>query len=136
MKTDISSPVDTAEFSKFGLVYTLSALRIHCLSLLEYQCTTPGTRVASPHCLLCDPEHRQGYEDNIIGGNKGILGHLHSDADILQIPASILVQLCLLLVFYFDLCDLSSTRDGPGISELIMDQVLSWALYKYYLFYF
>ena len=72
--------------------------------------------------------------DNIIGGNKGILGHLHSDADILQIPASILVQLCLLLVFYFDLCDLSSTRDGPGISELIMDQVLSWALYKYYLF--
>ena len=74
------------------------------------------------------------YEDNIIGGNRGILGHFHFDADILQIPAWILVQLWLLLVFYSDLCDLSSTRDGAGISEPIMDQVLSWALYKYYLF--
>ncbi|KAI4590447.1 hypothetical protein MJG53_001496 [Ovis ammon polii x Ovis aries] len=27
------------------------------------------------------------YEDNIIEGNRGILGHFHFDADILQIPA-------------------------------------------------
>jgi len=105
-----------------------------CLSTLSTLHNIWNKSCLSTLSTLRSRTYLWGYEDNIIGGNRGILGHLHSDADILQIPAWILVQLWLLLVFYSDLCDLSSTRDGAGISEPIMDQVLSWALYKYYLF--
>ena len=111
-------------FQNLDLLYTSSVFRIHCLSFPEYQWVVSERRGASHRCLLCNPEHRAVHKDN--WKNKGILGHFHSDADILQTPASpIQVQLQLPLVFYFDPCDASSARDWAGVSELIKGQVLS-----------
>ena len=115
-------------FPNLDLLYTLSAFRIHFLLFPGYQWAMSERRVTSQHCLLCDPEHRPEHEENL--KNRVLLGHLlHSDADILQTPASpIQFQPQLPLVFYFDSCDASSARDWAGVSEPILGQVLSWSL--------